>query len=66
MTNADKIRSMTDEELADAVLKINDIADNIPFCVNNARCDEIMDRGDIIPDGMCKVCLLNWLRKEVD
>ena len=65
-TNADMIRSMTDEELADAMLKVNEIADHVPFCGNNTECNEIMDRGELISSDMCKKCMMNWLGKEVD
>ena len=63
-TNADRIRAMTDEELADAMLKVNEIADHVPFCGNNEECNEIMDSGELIPPDMCKKCLMNWLGKE--
>ena len=65
-TNADLIRRMTAEQLADAMLKVNEIAAHVPFCGNNEECNEIMDSGELIPPDMCKKCLMNWLGKEVD
>lgn len=64
MTNADRIRNMSDEELADAMLKFSEIGDHASFCVNSTRCDEIMDAGEQIPEGMCRQCLLEWLRRK--
>ena len=52
ITNADRIRSMTDEELAEWF--------SIYCCRNktyDAHCDEF---------GNCKACWLDWLREEVE
>ena len=65
-TNADRIRAMSDEELADAMLKVDELSDYVPFCGNNEECNEIMDSGELIPPDMCKKCMMNWLGKEVD
>lgn len=65
-TNADRIRAMTDEELADAMLKVDELSDYVPFCGNNEECNEMMNRGELIQPDMCKKCLMNWLGKEVD
>jgi len=50
-TNADRIRAMTDEKLAEFIGgdPMHDI------CPNN--CHEDLDR-------LCKVCVLDWLRQE--
>ena len=52
-TNADRIRAMTDEELA--VL----LDDGFPQSVCNYECydNEVLK---------CKECILKWLKKEVD
>lgn len=66
-TNADCIRAMSDEELADKILSLGDeVSTKIPFCGKSALCDEILDKGELIPEGLCKQCLMNWLRAEVD
>lgn len=65
-TYADRIRSMSDEALADAMLELEDISEKLPFCKNSNRCNEIMDAGEQIPDGMCKQCLMEWLQSEVE
>ena len=49
MTNADRIRSMTDEELADLMS-----GENIyPWCLKEPCPEE------------CRECILSWLKEEV-
>ncbi len=50
MTNADRIRNMSDEELADI------LSDN---------CFEVMHT-DRCPVGTCKKCILDWLQSEAE
>lgn len=62
-TNADRIRSMSDEELA-AILVAESLAEKIPFCQNKEECNEILDTADgTIPEEMCLKCALDWLRQ---
>lgn len=49
-TNADKIRSMSDEEMADI------LSDNCFEVMNTDRC----------PVGTCKKCILDWLQSEAE
>ena len=42
-TNADKIRSLSDEELADMIIKFH-IDEEIPFCKNNELCNEMLKK----------------------
>lgn len=65
MSNADIIRSMTDEQLADEMLKFPDVCEQIGFCKNDVLCNDTLDRGETIEPEMCKRCLMNWLKKEV-
>ena len=57
MTNADKLRAMTDEELArlfDDVLKYNVVAEpDADICCDCHKTD-------------CTPCWLDWLKQEVD
>ena len=62
-TNADMIRRMTDEQLADAMLKFPDVCEQIGFCKNDILCNDTLDRGETIEPEMCKRCLMNWLGK---
>ena len=52
ITNADRIRSMSDEELAEAII-------SIPMCVGTD------DDKDCEKDG-CKDCFLNWLQQPAE
>lgn len=52
MTNTDKIRNMSDEELADVLF--ND-------------CLEVMHKDECYEDvGMCKKCISEWLQSEAE
>lgn len=66
MTNADKIRAMSDEELADLFYSFQNLEDEVKFCKNKGVCDDILDDGNDIPDAMCKQCLVEWLQSEVE
>lgn len=57
MTNADKIRAMTDAELGEFIINISD--DGWPFaCQNKPECHN----GSPAP-GMCEKCFLDWLKQ---
>ena len=64
-TNADRIRNMTDEELAEHILSTPAYETCIKFCKNREECCAIMDMDNDIPEEWCKQCLLEWLQKEV-
>jgi hypothetical protein len=66
VTNADRIRNMTDEELAEHILTTPAYETCIKFCKNREECCEIMDMDNDIPEEWCKQCLLEWLQKEVE
>ena len=63
MTNADRIRSMSDEELA-VWLATHDIA--VHFCENAPHCADDLEHDRVIPDERCAACALAWLRKPTD
>lgn len=63
-TNADRIRSMTDEELAELLYSLQTEDLDGMFCKTEDKCEEMMDSGDEIPKSMCKQCLVKWLRAE--
>lgn len=57
VTNADRIRAMSDEELAAY------LADNYDgFCQNKPECGALIDTDEGIPEEKCVVCALEWLR----
>jgi len=57
-TNADRVRAMTDEELA-TVIALPYLA-SPPWCANHTTCPYISE--DPTP---CDKCALDWLREEV-
>lgn len=66
MTNGDKIRSMSDDELAELLYSFQNLEDKVKFCKNKTERDNILDSGKEIPDAMCKQCLVEWLQSEVE
>lgn len=65
-TNADRIRAMSDEELAKHLWAFADLDAQIQFCKNLPECEKIFDTGDEIPDEKCFACLLEWLRQPAE
>ena len=63
-TNADRIRHMSDEELAELLYSFQNLEDKVKFCKNKDVCNDILDDGKEIPDNMCKECLIKWLQSE--
>lgn len=63
MTNADKIRAMTDEELAEYIPCPYDTAGTeiMPCILDKTE----PGAPDFASPGKCKQCTLEWLRKEV-
>lgn len=58
MTNADRIRAMTDVELSRFLTSLHEKIYKCPE-------DDSWDRSDCL-DRTCKNCWLEWLRQEVD
>ena len=66
-SRAGMFRSMSDEEMADAIFSLGcEVTQKISFCRNLESCSEILDNGDSIPEEMCKQCLIEWLQSEVE
>jgi hypothetical protein len=63
MTNADRIRGMSDEELA-AIIYRHMGAENA--CRNLKKCRQAVDSDGGIPDDWCVQCVLTWLRQPVE
>lgn len=66
MTNADRIRAMSDEELAEYLWTFDDFDMQIQFCKNLTECDKILDTDDEIPDEKCMGCLIEWLKQPAE
>lgn len=66
MTNADRIRIMTDEELAVEMVQNSHLDDRINYCQDKPECEAYLEADRDIPDEWCKNCLLEWLRKPAE
>lgn len=63
-TNADRIRAMSDEELAELIYSFEDL--NAPdYCLRKKECGYMLNDNIIIPSENCQKCLLHWLKQEV-
>ena len=62
MTRADKIRAMSDEDLANALYHFGDA----PYCRNLEECKAMLDSDIEIPDEKCIACALRYLQEEDD
>ena len=65
MTNADRIRSMTDEELARHLWRIASFDNSLGYCRDLPRCQKRMDANLLVPEEWCLACLLAWLQQPV-
>jgi hypothetical protein len=65
-TNADHIRAMSDEHLANYLMQFTDLDCRIGFCQNKPKCEALLETEDGIPLSMCEKCLLEWLRQPVE
>ena len=58
LSRADKIRNMTDEELAAFMVTQADL-----YCRNLPECGESLDKLQTIPEENCIACALKWLKE---
>lgn len=65
-TNADVIRDLSDEHLANYLIQFTDLDCRIGFCQNLPKCDALLETEDGIPASMCEKCLLEWLQKPAE
>lgn len=66
-TNADRIRAMSDDELAAAIYQLINYADPASwFCKGAKGCDEALNSGDDIPAEQCIVCLKERLQQPAE
>lgn len=62
-TNADRIRKLSDEELAAFLYRFVDIDDEVHFCENRRECQENVEN---IRQESCVECLVRWLKKPAE
>ena len=65
-TNADRIRAMTDEELASHLHMFVGLEERIKFCRNLPECDKLLNTEGGIPEEKCVLCLLAWLKQPAE
>lgn len=65
MTNSDRIRAMSDEELAKAINLLAEGETMIQYCRSLPECDEDLERDTVIPLERCEKCALHWLQQPV-
>ena len=65
-TNADRIRAMSDEELAKILIGVMDIDDKIHFCKNKPECEKLLDADDGVPAEWCEACMREWLQRPAE
>ncbi len=62
-TYGEKIRSLTDEELAEKIVVLD--LGEAPYCgLDNAKCNEMAEAGEMVPSSMCQQCCIKWLQQE--
>jgi len=64
-TNADRIRGMSDEELAELLRDTVNLG-GPEYCKSQPECDRLLDTDEGIPEERCRKCLLDWLRQPVE
>lgn len=64
-TNADRIRAMSDREIALAMMEFF-VDEHIEFCQNKPECVAAMDKCDCVPDDKCVECLVAWLQQPAE
>lgn len=65
VTNADRIRSMNDAELAKAINLLVEGEPMIQYCRSLPECDEDLEQDTVIPLERCEKCVLHWLQQPV-
>lgn len=65
-TNADRIRSMSDEELARNINRLLEGEISTPYCRELPECDTDVERDVPIPLERCEQCVLHWLRQPAE
>ena len=63
-TRGDRIRTMTDEQMADAILDTPGMDMCLDFC-RKVDCEEA-EKGESWANGACRACLIAWLREAAE
>ena len=63
MSRGDRIRAMTDEQLALRILSEGGNGVAVGYCRNNGKCKDIDMENEDIPDAWCVECIKSWLEE---
>lgn len=66
VTNADRIRNMSDEEMAKWLIQMSEGDNRIKFCKSRPECNADLDEDREIPQERCAECMLDWLRQPAE
>ena len=66
LTNAERIRTMNDEELAQNINRLLDGEIAVPYCRGLPECDDDLERDALIPLERCEQCVLHWLQQPAE
>lgn len=66
MSNADRFRAMSDEELATMLNRFAEGESAPRYCRNLPECDADMEADRLIPLERCQECLLYWLQQPAE
>ena len=65
-TRADRFRSMTDEDLADLILRAVAL-EELGYCKSHPACDKAIENNEAeIPESWCRECVVRWLQEPWD
>ena len=65
MTRVEKIRSLTDDELAALLYRLEGEPLTLSFCGDKPECNERLEQNEDIDSGECVQCMKEWLQSEV-
>lgn len=63
ITNADRIRAMSDEALAQYLYALANKDFELDYCQNKPECLALVDTDEGVPEEHCRACLLEYLQK---
>lgn len=64
-THADRIRAMSDEELA-KIIASDYIGERLHFCQEKLECNTLLESEDGIPEEKCEQCATDWLKQPAE
>lgn len=63
LTNLDRIRRISDAELATIMVQLADLDARIGYCQELPECHAMLDTEESIPLEKCAGCMLEWLHR---